>query len=174
MVKALVNAGAMLEHKDNEGRTALMHVSIQGHIHIARELLAAGAIVEPEDSCVSPLMVAALRGNLEIVEELLDAGAEIYRKDGAGMTALDVAKQEGYLGIVSCLQAASRKPTELDSGEGYLATVDCLQAASGKPAKFDSGEGYLATVDCFNRFRGSPMNSILCCLTCGYQPPLVP
>ena len=48
-VKALIDAGAGLNAKDEDGWTALIWASEEGHTEIAKELISAGADVNAQD-----------------------------------------------------------------------------------------------------------------------------
>ncbi len=58
----------------------------------------------PEDG-LTPLMVAASHGNPVVVHELLRLGANVELKARGGITALQLAKDAGYDGIVELLQS---------------------------------------------------------------------
>ena len=77
-VKALLEAGADLEAKDNNGRTALMFAALNGDTETAKALSEAGADLEAKNNNGrTALMFAADQGHTEIVELLKEAGAKL-------------------------------------------------------------------------------------------------
>lgn len=78
MVKFLLDSGADHEHKTDEMHTALMEAAMDGHVEVARLLLAHGAHVNmPADSFESPLTLAACGGHTELASLLLGHGADL-------------------------------------------------------------------------------------------------
>jgi ankyrin repeat protein len=60
------------------GMTALLHAARQGHIEVAKELLAGGADVDQVSTsdATSPLLVASINGQFDMAMLLLEAGAD--------------------------------------------------------------------------------------------------
>lgn len=93
---------ALLEHKadpdlgNDKGQVPLAGVAFKGELGIAELLLDAGAAVDgPPGTDRTPLMTAAMFDKVEIVEALLEKGADPNRKDGGGVSALDLARSMG-------------------------------------------------------------------------------
>jgi len=82
VVRALIAAGAPLNHVNNLGWTALIEAIVLGdggpdHTAIVRDLVAAGADVNlPDRSGVSPLAMAQRRGYTAMIKVLEAAGAQ--------------------------------------------------------------------------------------------------
>lgn len=74
-----MEAGADVNAKDDNGKTALMYASEGGDLEAVRVLLEAGADIIVENS--NALMSASERGKPDIVKLLLKAGANICTKD---------------------------------------------------------------------------------------------
>ena len=67
-IKALIDAGADVNVKDNNGTTALMYAVYYGNTEIVKTLIAAGADVNAKDNNgFTTLISAANEGNTEIV-----------------------------------------------------------------------------------------------------------
>src|SRR5208337_5502443 len=91
-IKSLLDKGAEVNAKNDNGSTALMAASLQGHPEIVQALLAKGAEVNAKNNNGSTaLMAACLQGHREIVEALLAKGAEVNVKNNNGSTALMAA-----------------------------------------------------------------------------------
>ncbi|HJQ23939.1 MAG TPA: protein kinase [Blastocatellia bacterium] len=115
IVQDLLNAGAKLDAKDNDGDTALMYAAIDGRIDVMRALLNAGANVNAANNHAdTSLMAAALRGRTEAVRLLLAAGADVNAKNQNGQTALSLAEAEGHTEVVRLLKDAGAEGGKLD------------------------------------------------------------
>ncbi len=76
IVQALLDAGADVNAKDNNGETALIQAASTGHTETVQALLDAGADVDAEGAFeMTALMWAKRKGHTEIVELLKKAGA---------------------------------------------------------------------------------------------------
>ncbi len=104
MVELLLEAGADLEGRDNEGRTPLMWAGWKGNATIVWDLIGRGARLEARDGKeVTPLMWAAQGMDAETVKALLEAGAEVDAGDRYGATALMFGAKAGGLEQVRML-----------------------------------------------------------------------
>ncbi|OAQ99952.1 hypothetical protein LLEC1_04023 [Akanthomyces lecanii] len=108
IVKLLLENGANVEVKDEDGRTALSYIAEQGHEAIVKILLEKGANVEAKDrNGQTPLSWAAEKGHEAIVKMLLEKGAYVEAKDKGGQTPLSLAAEKGYEAVVEMLQRKS-------------------------------------------------------------------
>jgi ankyrin repeat protein len=107
-VKALLRKGADVNAKDDTGRTSLMFAVINLHDETVKVLLEYGADVNARaDDGATPVMLAALCGDPEIVRALLNRGADLSGSFvQTGKTALMLAEEHGYAGIVELLRQA--------------------------------------------------------------------
>jgi len=104
LAKLLIQAGANIEAKDNDGLTPLICASDLGYKEIVKLLIQAGANIEAKDSDgFTPLICAADQRYEEIIELLLEKGANIEAKDDDGFTPLMCASELGYKEIAERL-----------------------------------------------------------------------
>lgn len=105
-VRHLIGAGARLEARDGNGRTALLAATEGNQVDSARALIAAGADVNARDSIGdSPYLLAGARGHTEILRLTLAAGADLKSTNRYGGTALTPACHYGHVDNVRVLLA---------------------------------------------------------------------
>jgi hypothetical protein len=99
VVEILVRAGAEVDMRDLEGRTALYHAAGGGDActEIVAILLRAGADPSSRDrsadtGMLSVLQVAVATRSPSVIRLLIDAGADLRSRDARGDTALDFAE----------------------------------------------------------------------------------
>jgi len=81
-----------------------MHAAVAGHGEAIERLLAAGAVVDTQDSIGwTALMYAAYGGHGEAIGRLLAAGADIAARNLADLTAADIAEREANYDVVALL-----------------------------------------------------------------------
>ncbi|MBR4984716.1 MAG: ankyrin repeat domain-containing protein [Proteobacteria bacterium] len=86
-IKALLQAGAEVNAKDKNGKTALMYAADSGNDETIKALLQAGAEVNAKDkNGKTALMYAASTGNEDAIEALVKAGADLSASDNKGKT----------------------------------------------------------------------------------------
>jgi hypothetical protein len=106
-VRALVEAGAEVDHVNNLGETALGGAAWNGHVEATRALLAAGAEVDhASNNGFTALWGAARNGKVEAMRALLAAGAEVDHVDNMGWTALGAAACSGEVEAIRALLQA--------------------------------------------------------------------
>lgn len=92
MIKYLLEKGADINVKNEDGSTALMTASMYGNLEIIKYLIENGADINSKDNDDSTALIYASKwGNLETVEYLVKNGADINIKDIENKTALDWA-----------------------------------------------------------------------------------
>jgi ankyrin repeat protein len=141
---ALVKAGASLEERDSEGRTALILAAEFQDTSCVKMLIDAGAkIDEKDDEGATALLLAAYVGNHAGVEALIEAGAKLDEKDlEEGLTALMYAACEGHLAVVEALIKAGASLDE-KTRDGITALmiamehIPCLEALIAAGASLD-------------------------------------
>ncbi len=106
----LILAGADVNAKDENGKTALRIASSNGCKEIVQMLIKAGANVNAKDeNGQTALIWSSLKGHKEIVQILIEAGTNINATDIFGRTALMYASQYGHKDIVQMLIEAGAK-----------------------------------------------------------------
>ena len=104
IVQQLLEKGAALGARDNEGRTALMHAFRGGSKKTRELLLDNGAALEAKDDLSdTALIIAAGYSDPGAVEFLLDRGADIEVRDKFGLTPLVKAARCGLDDTVNLL-----------------------------------------------------------------------
>ena len=106
-VQVLLDQGAKVRAKDDQGQTALMLAAGSGHTQTVMILLESGANADAKDKeGRTALMFAASSGHTQTVELLLQAQVKVNAKDKQDHTALMVASQKGHSHIAQLLQQA--------------------------------------------------------------------
>jgi hypothetical protein len=99
-VQAQLAAGAPLDGRDDQGRTALHWAVVAGDGEVVASLLAAGADAEVTDaSGRTALHNAAFWGFEDIARALVSAGASTDRTDDSDQTPADLARQQGHAAL---------------------------------------------------------------------------
>jgi len=96
IVSLLVARRANVAQRSPVGDTALLMASLNGDLRVIRELLSAGAELNPEKGW-TPLHYAAFSGKADAVRLYLDVGAEKDAVAPNGYTALMLATRNGHV-----------------------------------------------------------------------------
>ncbi|MDV3516519.1 ankyrin repeat domain-containing protein [Stenotrophomonas sp. C1657] len=106
-VRKALDAGADLEARDGQGRTALLLATHGNSVDAARELIEAGADVNAKDAMQdSAYLYAGARGLDEILALTLAHGADLRSTNRYGGTALIPAAERGHVATVRTLLRA--------------------------------------------------------------------
>lgn len=106
-VKYLVENGANVNWRDEEGYTPLIWAAQHGHAQIAEYLISRFAQVNPTDkSGYTPLMWAAQEGHVAVLETLLKKGANPWVVDRRGANAMTLARWSGNERVYAILREA--------------------------------------------------------------------
>jgi uncharacterized protein len=104
MVQVLLSAGADINAKNGDERTAIMHLSESATVDLVRDLFAAGADVNARDEWGgTALMDAASSCKFAVVKELIADGANIDAKSKNGRTVLMSAAENDDPKVVALL-----------------------------------------------------------------------
>jgi cytohesin len=151
-VQELLDAGADVNAKDNDGWTPLHIAASKNHREIVELLIAKGADVNAagESSSVfiwqggfTPLHYAAVNGHKEIVELLISKGADVNAKADNGLTPRDWAIKRTHTKIADLLRTHGGKTSSIHFGvgDGDLAGVQALlDAGVDVNAKDENGQ----------------------------------
>ena len=98
VVKKLLDQGADINQRDDNGRSALMFAAINAHYETMNMLLEHGADVNARSNVGgTALMAAALAGDLRMVKALLDQGADTHASlRDKNESASTIAASRGY------------------------------------------------------------------------------
>ena len=110
VAKSILERGAQINLKTNDGTSALHIASQNGHVDVAKLLLEKGAKVDllNNDQC-SPLMIACKHGKTAVIQVLLDHDADTYLRNKKNQTALEIAKENDYVDIISLFAELKEK-----------------------------------------------------------------
>ena len=105
VLQALLDAGADIEAKDAEGRSALLVASSVGEVKSAKVLVEAGAeVCATDDEGNTCLIIAAVFGQIDIVRYLLSLpDVDVHDRDAEGDTALHLAAHHKLPDMVKLL-----------------------------------------------------------------------
>ena len=88
-VKKLIEEGANVNDREENGTTALIYASKEGHTDIAKLLIDEGADVNAQEyHGWTALMFASIKGQIDIAKLLIEEGADLDARDDNGYTAL--------------------------------------------------------------------------------------
>ena len=89
---------------DNFTTTALIEVTKNGSIDMAKFIINAGADINEKDfKGMTALMYASISGNENLVRLLLNKNADINIEDNNGMTAIMYASKNNHIVIINLL-----------------------------------------------------------------------
>jgi ankyrin repeat protein len=118
----LEKSTAGIDHRDDDGATALHSAAFRGHLDCVTALAGAGAKLDQVDNTsLTPLHAAAFRGHLDVVKKLLSAGANANVTDAAGTLPLHGAAAGGHDKVVKVLLKADASSANSATNEGGTA-----------------------------------------------------
>ncbi len=124
MVRELLAAGARVNAKSKEGKTALLYLDTDATPELVGELLAAGAKVNQRDEEGNTILIEladAEKEKPDVLQALIDAGAKVNARNKDGETALYSAAGSQNIENVRVLLRAGADPNIKDeAGESAL------------------------------------------------------
>lgn len=122
VVQCLLENGASLEVRDEEGNMAIHIASSLGHIEVVKFLIETKKVPIdiPGHKGRSALMYAS---NVAIAQFLLEHGASSKMKDESGDSAIHVASQFGHIEVVKFLVETKKIPADVQGNQGQTALI---------------------------------------------------
>jgi len=118
IARDLLDHGADLELRDNDGRTALMEACMAGHKDSVLMLVEKGANVHAESRHgTTPLLAASVSGQPEVVRIILERGADVNAANRYGKTPLAEATASGCAETVKVLLSWGAHANAVDATE---------------------------------------------------------
>lgn len=130
-ISQLLAAGAKIDARDTEGRTALLVATQHNDVATATVLIDAGADVNAKDNIKdSPYLYAGARGHLEILKLTLAHGADLKSTNRYGGTALIPASERGHVETVRTLIRAGVEVDHVNN-LGWTALLEAIILSDG-------------------------------------------
>jgi ankyrin repeat protein len=123
-VNALLKQHVNVNSSEADGATALHWAAHWDDLHVATELIAAGARVDTRnDYGVAPIQLAATNGSVRMLELLLKAGADANTALPSGETVLMTAARSGNPDAMTLLLAHGADPNAKQTSKGQTALM---------------------------------------------------
>jgi len=122
IAELLVEAGAAVDLKDDEGNTPILVASEGGFTPLVRYLASKGAKLDTPDGYfgATSLHAAAAKGYCDLADFLLGEGAPVNAKDRNGSTPLAYAVKHGNASIAKAIKAKGGKGAGKDEAASTL------------------------------------------------------
>lgn len=135
-LRSAIGAGADLEFRDGDGRTALLVATRKNDVDVARLLIEAGADVNAKDSIEdTPFLYAGAEGRDEILKLILATGkANLKDTNRYGGTALIPAADHGYPETVRILLGTAIDIDHVNN-LGWTALLEAVILGDGGPVQ---------------------------------------
>ncbi len=132
-VQRLISAGAALESRDGQGRSALLIAVDGNHIEIARALLRAGASVNTQaDNRDTPWLLAGASGRSEIVAAMIPAGPDLSIRNRYGGNALIPACERAHVETAKLLLTSKIDVNHVNN-LGWTCLLEIVILGNGGP-----------------------------------------
>lgn len=118
IARDLLDHGARVDLRDNDGRTALMEACMAGDKDLVTMLVDRGADVNAQSRHgTTPLLAACISGKPDVIRTLLERGADVNAPNGIGTTPFLEAAASGCAESVSLLRrwGGDTRPAAIDS-----------------------------------------------------------
>eukprot|EP00803_Ostreobium_quekettii_P007331 evm.model.scf_1535.3 EVM.evm.TU.scf_1535.3 scf_1535:22230-35004(+) len=137
MVDSLLRRGAVLESLSEErGQTALHAAASEGHLEVARLLVAQGLDVDVRSGIgETPLLVAVKKQHIQVAAFLLEAGADVNAERHTQISSIHMAAGRKHMPMLELL---------LSNG----ANIEASNSDVGTPLLMASGFGHEEVVQC--------------------------
>ena len=124
IVEVLLFAGADVNTRSRNGRTALMSVSEKTSVEIVRDLLAYGANINARDDYGdNATIIAAEASTVEVLKELISAGAKIDATNSGGQNALFGAARNNVEAVNLLIKLGANPNVRDEDGDTALMSM---------------------------------------------------
>ena len=131
-VLELIDAGADVNERDEDGRTPVMTATRGNHVDTVRALIEAGADIDLRDDRLdNPFLYAGAEGLLDILRLAIDAGADPALTNRFGGTALIPASERGHVEVVEELLTRTEVDIDHVNNLGWTALLEAIVLSNG-------------------------------------------
>lgn len=128
----LLEAGADVNERDEDGRTPVMTATRGNHVDTVRALIEAGADIDLRDDRLdNPFLYAGAEGLLDILRLAIGAGADPTLTNRFGGTALIPAAERGHVEVVEELLTNSDVDIDHINNLGWTALLEAIVLSNG-------------------------------------------
>lgn len=164
----LLERGAVIDHADKEGLTALHMASLSGDVEIVRVLLQHKPTLDSvAANCGTALHCAVTKGSMDVAMALIEAGASIDQPDKSGNTSSHLAVRMARTSILRMLMRHGadlsicnsnlQTPQDLATSIGTFDVIPILELLGGKKHAVKSAVAYsIWTEEGFSEARDNP------------------
>jgi uncharacterized protein len=133
-ISAALDAGANVDARDAEGRTALLLATIANRPEAVRRLLRGGADVDMQDDQLdNPFLYAGAEGLIDVLRVVNEAGADPTITNRYGGTALIPASERGHVEVVRYLLNETDVDVDHVNRLGWTALLEAIVLGDGGP-----------------------------------------
>ncbi|WP_043913849.1 ankyrin repeat domain-containing protein [Kitasatospora griseola] len=131
-VRAALAAGANLEARDPQGRTALLTAALADQVAVAEFLVAAGANPDAQDDREdSPWLVTGVTGSVAMMRALLAAGPDLGLTNRFGGVSLIPAAERGHVAYVRAVLEETDIDVDHVNRLGWTALLEAVILGDG-------------------------------------------
>ncbi|GGQ51492.1 ankyrin repeat domain-containing protein [Kitasatospora griseola] len=131
-VRAALAAGANLEARDPQGRTALLTAALADQVAVAEFLVAAGANPDAQDHREdSPWLVTGVTGSVAMMRALLAAGPDLGLTNRFGGVSLIPAAERGHVAYVQAVLEETDIDVDHVNRLGWTALLEAVILGDG-------------------------------------------
>ena len=141
-IKTLLEHGAKVNHKDEDGRTALHYAAMYSGKEVMNLLISYGADVNAkEEYQITPLHRAAMLNNIEAVKALVEHGADIFAKTFCDETNMTESEKIGFVMMRHYMNKTAKEiALAARPGDKYKELAKYLQTKEEEKEKKEKGD----------------------------------
>jgi uncharacterized protein len=131
-VRALLDDGAEVDERREDGRTAVTAAALGDHVEVARVLIAAGADVDLQDADRNnALLVTGETGSVAMLREVLRGKPDLGATNRYGGVALIPASDRGHADYVRAILADTDIDVDHVNNLGWTALLEAVILGDG-------------------------------------------